>query len=557
MDFKKKLRNFFTLTRKANAGFTLVELIVVIAVLAILAGVGSAGYAGYIKAANKGNDKVLVGNIMRAIEMGTNTTMFVNEDSFKMGSLAFPVGFVTLNAEGGAKVITSSTEQYPQTEGNCKLVKLSGLLEVKDKTKNYLCEKQRNIQYKEVTELEDVWYCETHGPAPEIQELSGNYVSGWNHVQGTKTDSCLGEVPSCENGCSTFELTYTEYPAGAKMLSNLDALYLKSNYDPSMCEAAYANQYGVYKDPDIGEALAGDPLYDSLVAAFGEDLSTLKLSFDGWTNNEGIDYATFYSSAPELMGSMETLTGLLVAGQKLAELANKDLGLSQDYENGEQVLIGVSGTIASTYDEAGWENQWQKVADSGTWDSYGFGLSGRENYCAARMAYNNAFASYLTMVDPSIESKYIQEIEEFYTEELFGVGLPGLICTDAFTDSESKLIQNFKNAGDTNAGQEGSVFNTIAEHFATYKSSDACKENGKLVYDTLLTFNETSDIAFSYAEQNGGTIYDYYDSYVNEMAALYDAAWESVQGGIVIIVSVEEGNLNFAVSPSEANPRNS
>lgn len=39
MNLKKKIKGFFTLTRKANSGFTLVELIVVIAILAILGGV--------------------------------------------------------------------------------------------------------------------------------------------------------------------------------------------------------------------------------------------------------------------------------------------------------------------------------------------------------------------------------------------------------------------------------------------------------------------------------------------------------------------------------------
>ena len=71
MKFRKSWKRFWTLDRHHSDGFTLVELIVVIAILAILAGVGTVGYSGYIKSSNKNADKVLVGNIIRAIETGT------------------------------------------------------------------------------------------------------------------------------------------------------------------------------------------------------------------------------------------------------------------------------------------------------------------------------------------------------------------------------------------------------------------------------------------------------------------------------------------------------
>ena len=69
MDFRKKMKGFFTLTRRANGGFTLVELIVVIAILAILAGVGIPVYSGYITKANEQADRTLIGDVMRALEM--------------------------------------------------------------------------------------------------------------------------------------------------------------------------------------------------------------------------------------------------------------------------------------------------------------------------------------------------------------------------------------------------------------------------------------------------------------------------------------------------------
>lgn len=66
MDLKKKMKNFFTLTRKANGGFTLVELIVVIAILAILGGVAVPAYSGYIEKADRAADAQLLADVNKA-----------------------------------------------------------------------------------------------------------------------------------------------------------------------------------------------------------------------------------------------------------------------------------------------------------------------------------------------------------------------------------------------------------------------------------------------------------------------------------------------------------
>jgi len=84
MNLKKKLRGFFTLTRKGNGGFTLVELIVVIAILAILAGIAVPVYSGYIRKAEQAADEQLLAAVNRAF-----TSACIDNGEYDMKNLSF------------------------------------------------------------------------------------------------------------------------------------------------------------------------------------------------------------------------------------------------------------------------------------------------------------------------------------------------------------------------------------------------------------------------------------------------------------------------------------
>lgn len=536
MDLKRKMKAFFTFDRRGNHGFTLVELIVVIAIMAILGGVGSAGYAGYIKSANKNNDKVLVGNIMRAIETGVSSSMYTSDDSFKMGSISYPVGIVVVSADG-TEIISSKTPQANADVGSCKFQTITVSYPVKADKVGY-CEKDSS-KTKQVYKWNNQSYscCMTHTSWLSVGADTGKVASYAFHT-------CNDD--GCNSACSSWT------PGAATNLIAGDGYYVSDQSDictPSsqagLCQVGYANQYGVFEDPVIETAETGDPIYDSLIAAFG-DLSGLKLTYDKWTADDGLGYPSFYSSEPQLMEDIESLSDLLAAGSLIAQ---DQLGLSQKYNDGDEVLAAVSNNIIATHTDADlWSAQWNNDSKM-TWDSYGFGLAGRENYSAVRVAYNNAFASY--MEANGLSSTYADVIRDFNSQEVAGVGLPGLVCTDAFTATDSPLPGKLEASG---ASAEDIA--AIQELYQKYVESDDCAINGAAFYDTIDTFADTADVANAYADMNGGTIYDYYGSYVDELSAMYSEAQSRAGDGIVIIVTIENGKLAFQVSPGAANPRN-
>ncbi len=561
MKLKKGWKRFWTLNRHHADGFTLVELIVVIAILAILAGVGSVGYSGYIKNANKNNDKVLVGNIMRAIETGTYSTMFVPSESLQISATSYPVGFVVLSTDG-TNLLTSGTK-ITKVEGECVFEEIENVLVETTSTKESGCYSNESGVITSVS-AGTIRYCATHSPTPDVVSATGEYISDYTHSGEDKNYYVYKE---CKN--HTWTAVKTPYPVNSKKVSNQSALYAEKS--GGLCELAYANQNGIYTgenkvnggtDAD-GNQIPVDtthPLYTAIQAAYG-DLSSLKLSYDGWTADEGIDFATFYSGASGVMDSVDTLSEMLITIQDLLIVGEYVDG---DYESQEDFLSQATDTILTTHPTVdSWLTKWNAAGNS-TWDTESFGLAGRENYSAARSGYNAAFATYLAA--KGVDNKYCEIIRNYNRNEVTVLGktygLPGLVCSDTFTDTESGLEQKFKDVGDDTAS-ETSEFKKVFSLYEEYKGSTVCEENGRVFYETLVTLDETEEFASDKNNIYGGDVFAYYKAYTDEISALYSEAQKNVKdGSILIIVSVKDNDndgtldLDFQVSPSAANPRN-
>jgi len=104
MNLKQNIRRFFSLRRRANGGFTLIELIVVIAVLAILAGVAVPAYSGYVAKANMASDLQL----LTAVNKAFNAAVAAEGDDI----LAISSANLVINDDGTLKMDSLEPAKY-------------------------------------------------------------------------------------------------------------------------------------------------------------------------------------------------------------------------------------------------------------------------------------------------------------------------------------------------------------------------------------------------------------------------------------------------------------
>lgn len=550
---------------KRTAGFTLVELIVVIAIMGILAGVGTVGYAGYVKSAAKKADLTLVGNVMRAAETGSYSTMYNLDNPLTISNTTFPIGFVVLNHEADgsgytAKTISSGSTITNNSEKECVVKKVSCCVftDYSDLLKRYT---------KKSSSFE-LTYCETHSTNTAYLPV---YKSGYEY-----------------GGFSKY--TYSGYLYEGTNNSG----YLATFADGSdKCNVALTQTDDTFATGSSAATNSGE-LHNAVAAAFGNNYPTaLKLQYDGWTTtDEGQVFSSLYSDANSVMKTVKDLSADLVStcdtiadydwaikmGNRLglfsfssSEEVIKKI-LSQSYDSSAEVVTNVAGAMKTIgYDT--FKQEWEKVDNSSEtssqWSQAGFGLNsyGREYYCAARQGYNSAFASWLTAKgyssyasainsfqrDLSEDSSYSEMLNVFsYIAEKSGktisTSMPAVVCKSAFVDTESPLYQTL---GATDSA-------TCLDLYKEYVESGASAANCKTFYDTMVTINDTADKAG--ATGSDEDFFNYYTPYLTEIQQLYSAAQAEASKGkssIIIMVTMQNGEVNCTVSPSTANPRNS
>lgn len=187
MKFMEKAKRFFTLKRRANDGFTLVELIVVIAILAILAGVAVPAYSGYIKKAEKAGDLQLLAAVNDAFAAacmaeGTQAT------AVKRAALTWDencvVGISSVDGAANAGIDAAFQMFYKGNEGTefkvlaNKLVFANGVF-VEDNEETVSINwggKDYNIKQNSVQNyMNSVFYGKEEALAEEMDTLSGAF----------------------------------------------------------------------------------------------------------------------------------------------------------------------------------------------------------------------------------------------------------------------------------------------------------------------------------------------------------------------------------------------
>lgn len=319
-------------------------------------------------------------------------------------------------------------------------------------------------------------------------------------------------------------------------------------------------------DPD-----AVNPLDEALVAAFGSDYATaLQLKYNAW---ESGTYASFFSTADAMVQRVDTmgssaLTMLnnlgkinlgfakltyadgtvtykgIISGEKPVEV------FSRGYDSSEELLLEFAKQMA-TIDRDIFVNRWVNL--SSTTEAFGLERAGREHYSAARAAYNQCFANYVSNAgDHTNCSDHATDITGYGESGLaliagkLGISIPSgssdtnfplCVCSSVFKANPTSNAANFTNCKE------------CKELWDQYSGSAQARADAEAFYDTMVTGSTYE-----------GETDDLYD-WMNEQADIFENLYGGVEtlseGKSTIVLSVAENNslLDVEIMPLDADSR--
>ena len=322
-------------------------------------------------------------------------------------------------------------------------------------------------------------------------------------------------------------------------------------------------------DPD-----AVNPLDEALVAAFGSDYATaLQLKYNAW---ESGTYASFFSTADAMVQRVDTMGSSALT--MLNNLGKINLGIakftyadgtvtykgmisgtekpvevfSRGYDSSEELLLEFAKQMA-TIDRDTFVNKWVNLSSNA--EAFGLERAGREHYSAARAAYNQCFANYVSNAgDHTYCSDHATDITGYGESGLaliagkLGISIPSgssdtnfplCVCSSVFKENPTS------NAADFTECKE------CKELWDKYSGSAQARADAEAFYDTMVTGSTYE-----------GETDDLYD-WMNKQADIFENLYGGVEtlsegkSTIVLSVAVAENNslLDVEIMPLDADSR--
>ncbi len=360
MDLKKKIKGFFTLARKGNGGFTLVELIVVIAILAILGGVAVPAYSGYVEKAELAADEALLREINTAFASACAINGEDNYNRTDNPALGFEGKSVDCLKNAGTKVNDSFEEFFVVEEPTFKQMDVKEIMYKKEiggfklaGTVSY--DNRLFASEKSVNDFNNSIYADEN--VMSIKDLLGNV----DDIVDWADNELTGFDPKDVEGFEEFYKELTgEDAASVSKEKRLNAFVLytaqvSEGLDYDAMKGFIQGTGGVGTTSDA-ENVASKAMKYAVGMAYVRDMN--KTMPDGWTYVDPSDYDAVDDAIAPTIPDPDGPVGV-----------NKDNTLFKDWfdANGEATMNGYLGAMDAISDNTGnlSESEKKQLLDEG------------------------------------------------------------------------------------------------------------------------------------------------------------------------------------------------